>query len=202
MTPSDRHSAAFAQFDAANREDPHKEVYEGKEQPKEFVYSLHMTRWLDKLAPDASEALRLAARCQHICRWKIPRDTYPMTRTGYKQWRTDLAKYHAEKAGQILGDVGYEEEIIQRVQSLLQKENLKLDPETQLLEDVIGVVFVENYMEEFAQQHEEEKLLTILRKTWKKMSSRGHQAILNLELPAPVRELLEKALEAGTRPKE
>lgn len=190
----EKFTAAIDRFDEANKQDPNIEMYDGKECPKEWVYSMRMTQWLETLAPDASEALRLAARCQHIQRWTIPRSTYPDNRSGYKQWRADLAKFHAETAGKILAEVGYDEATINRVQSLLQKHNLKSDPETQTLEDVICVVFVENYLRGFAQQHEEEKLVTILRKTWKKMSPHGHEAILGLNLSPEARQLLDKAL--------
>jgi hypothetical protein len=194
--PSERLTLAFAKFDAANRDDPNRELYEGEQLAKELVYGWRMSQWLDKLAPDASESLQLAARCQHICRWTIPRDSYPMTRGGYKQWRADLAQFHAEKAGTLLQEAGYDAETIKRVQALVRKENLKTDPEMQLLEDVICIVFAENYLQTFAEKHQEDKLVAILRKTWKKMSPRGHQAILELDLPAASRRLLERALGA------
>lgn len=191
-----RFDEALARFDAANGEDPNKEVFEGIEHPKELLYARRMTAWLDELAPDASEALKLAARCQHIRRWAIARNTYPMDRHGYKQWRTTLAKYHAETAGKVLREVGYGEETIGRVQSLLRKERLKLDPETQLLEDVACLVFLENYFAGFAQQHDEDKLIGIVRKTWAKMSPQGHEAALKLNLPPEAVAIVKKALAA------
>lgn len=189
-----RFNEAIARFDTANARDPNKETVEGIECPKELLYARRMSAWLERLAPDASEALRLAARCQHIRRWTIPRSQYPMDRPGYKQWRTELAKFHARTAGEILEEVGYDQETIRRVQGLLRKERLKLDPETQLLEDVICLVFLENYFADFARQHDEEKLVGVLRKTWRKMSPRGHEAALTLELPANARGLVERAL--------
>ena len=117
-----------------------------------------------------------------------------MDRRGYLLWRATLARFHAEKAGEILRGVGYDEETIVRVQSLLRKEHLKKNPDTQTLEDVICLVFLENYFSDFAKQHEEEKLITILRKTWRKMSPRGHKAALQLDLSPADRALLEKAL--------
>jgi len=185
---------AIARFDAANAADPHREVSEGVESPKELLYAQRMTAWLDRLAPDASEALRLAARSQHIRRWTIPRNEYPMDRRGYLQWRTALGKFHAATAGEILREVGYQEETISRVQALIRKEGLKTDPEAQLLEDVICLVFLESYFAEFARQHDEEKLIGIVRKTWKKMSPRGHEAALTLELPPDLHRIVEKAL--------
>lgn len=194
VTDSARFAEAIARFDAANAQDPNKEIVDGVEYPKELLYAQRMSAWLERLAPTASEALQLAARCQHIRRWTIPRNEYPMDRAGYKQWRTTLAKFHAETAAEILKEVGYDEETIRRVQGFLRKERLKLDPETQLLEDVICLVFLENYFADFAQQHEQEKLVGVLRKTWRKMSPRGHQAALELTLPANARRLVERAL--------
>ena len=189
-----RFEKAIERFDAANTEDPNKEVYEGVEYPKELIYARRMTAWLERLVPDASEALRLAARCQHIRRWTIPRSDYPLDRRGYKRWRTNLAKYHAETAGAILKDVGYDDDTIGRVRTLLRKEGLKRDPEVQLLEDVICLVFLENYFSDFAKQHDEEKLINILRKTWKKMSPQGHQAALGLNFPGDLRRIVDMAL--------
>jgi hypothetical protein len=185
---------AIERFDAANREDPNRETFEGREQPKELLYARRMTRWLHRLAPDASEPLRLAARCQHLCRWMIPRSRYPLDRAGYHRWRSDLKNFHAAKAGEILREVGYDGETVARVQALVRKERLKADAETQTLEDVICLVFLESYFGEFARRHDEEKLITILRKTWKKMSPRGQEAALALDLPAAERALIEKAL--------
>ena len=193
---SERCKRAIERFDAANGEDPNRQVHEGREYPKELLYAERMTRWLERLEPDASEALRLAARAQHLRRWTIPRDRFPMDRDGYHRWRTALQHFHAERAGEILRSVGYEAETVARVQSLLRKENLKADPETQTLEDVACLVFLEDYFADFARQHDEAKLLTIIRKTWKKMSPRGRQAALALPLPAADRTLIEKALAA------
>jgi hypothetical protein len=194
---SDRFAAAIGKIDEANAADPNHEELEGQQQPKELVYSRRMTAWLERLSPDASEALRLAARGQHICRWTIPRDSYPMDRAGYLRWRNDCKRMHAEKLGDILREVGYDQATIERVQSLVLKERLKADPETQLLEDVVCLVFLENYFAEFARQHDEAKLIDIVRKTWKKMSPRGHEAALKLPLTDETRELVQKALTTG-----
>lgn len=193
-TGSERFRAAIERFDEANGEDPNKETHEGEEVPRELLYARRMTKWLERLEPDASEPLRLAARSQHICRWTIPRSDYPMDRRGYLLWRKTLAGFHAEKAGEILREVGYDEETIARVQSLLRKEHLKKNPDAQTLEDVICLVFLEDYLSDFAREHEEEKLINILRKTWKKMSPRGREAALKLDLSPADRALLEKAL--------
>jgi Domain of unknown function (DUF4202) len=192
-----RFEAAIERIDAANAEDPNLEVQERKSYPKEWLYSRRMTQALEQIEPDAPEVVRLAVRAQHICRWKIPRRDYPMDRDGYRKWRTDLGRFHAETAGNILRETGYDEPTIERVQSLLRKERLKADPDTQLLEDVICLVFLEYYAAEFVQEHDEPKLLNIFRRTWSKMSPRGRQAALELELPGPVGAIVAKALEPG-----
>jgi len=191
---SSRFQEAIARFDVANAEDPNRETWQGRESPRELLYAQRMTEWLERLAPDASEALRLAARSQHIRRWTIPRADYPEGRKGYHQWRTTLAGFHAEEAGGILRDVGYGEETVARVQSLLRKEKLRSDPEAQLLEDVICLVFLEHYFLDFSKGHGEEKVIDILRRTWRKMSPRGQKAALEMELPAEASALVQKAL--------
>lgn len=194
MIDRSRFESALREIDAENAADPNREEVDGGFQPKELVYSRRMSDWLERLAPDAPEAVRLAARAQHIRRWEIPRASYPMDRPGYYRWRTDLGKFHAETTGRILKDVGYDEATVARVQSLLRKERLKADPDAQLLEDVICLVFLENYFAPFAERHEEAKLIGILRRTWAKMSARGQAAALRLKLPPEKRQLIEKAL--------
>ncbi len=185
---------AIRRFDAANAEDPNREVSEGVTYPKALLYAKRMTAWLDRLEPSASEPLRLAVRCQHICRWTIPRNRYAEGRQGYKPWRTTRATFHADVAGKILAQVGYDGDSIRRVQALLRKERLKADPETQSLEDVVCLVFLDSYAATFAEQHSEKKLIGIIRKTWKKMSPRGHQAALALNLPPHLKGIIDKAL--------
>ncbi len=190
----ERFKSAIRRFDTANAEDPHVEVVDGVSYPKELLYAQRMSTWLDRFAPDASEALQLAARCQHIRRWMIPRQDYPMDRRGYLQWRTALAKFHAETAAEILRAVGYEEATIGRVQSLLRKEGLKRDPEVQCLEDVICLVFLESYCADFAKHQDSAKMLPIIRKSWEKMSPHGREIARTLALPREVQQLVETAL--------
>jgi len=185
---------AISLIDLANAVDPNLDWFDGQEHPKELLYSQRMTSGLEKLEPTASEALRLAARGQHLCRWTIPRDSYPLDRAGYHRWRSDCQQMHAKKLADILRSVGYDETTIGRVQSLVRKELMKLDSEAQLLEDVVCLVFLENYFAEFAREHDEPKLIEIVRKTWKKMSDRGHQAALTLPLSDDCRRIVEKAL--------
>jgi hypothetical protein len=202
----ERFSRALARFDAANAEDPNPETVEGQAQPKELVYGRRLSAMLARFSPQASEALQLAARCQHIRRWEIPRNEYPQTTIGYKQWRTRLKKFHADTAGAILEDVGYDADTIRQVQSLLRKEGLKTNPETQTLEDVVDLVFLEHYLEDFVAKHGhqgEEKMADILRKTWKKMSPEGHAAALDLiKIPEKLAPFVLKAVASASEPEQ
>ena len=190
------YQTAIGLIDAANAEDPNCEFSEedNENHPKELLYSQRMIDVLNRISPDASVPLRLAVRAQHIQRWKIPRAEYPRDRAGYRLWRSDLGKFHADKTASILRAAGYSEKIIDRVKKLLCKERLKTDPDCQLLEDVICVVFVEYYLSDFSQKHDEAKLLNILRKTWIKMSSKGHQEVFRLNLAPHLKDLLSRAL--------
>lgn len=194
MSKSEKLQNAFQLFDAANQQDPNTEIFNGKAYPKELLYAKRMTEQLNEFAPEASEALQLTARCQHICRWEIPRQSYDMNREGYLRWRQDLKKFHAEKAEAILKKVGYPEETIHKVKFLLQKKQLKKNEETQTLEDVICLVFLAYYFEPFANKHPEEKTIDILQKTWRKMSEKGHEAALKLPLSKNALHLISKAL--------
>jgi len=185
----------LAEFDAFNSQDPNIEIVDGKETPKELIYSQRMTKQLHKFLPNASEALQLAVRSQHICRWKIPRSDYPMDRQGYKKWRLDLALFHGETAGEIMAENGYDEQFVQRVKDLLLKRSLKRDDEVQALEDVVCLVFLEFYLDDFATKHDEAKLIDIIQKTWNKMSEEGHAAALKLPLSNAMLSLVTKALQ-------
>lgn len=190
----DRFSDAVERIDAANGADPESEEVDGRLVPKALLYGRRMSACLEDLAPDASEALRLAVRCQHIQRWKIPRSEFPVGRLGYRQWRTELAWYHAQTAGSILRDVGYDDGLVERVQSLVRKERYKADPEAQTLEDVACLVFLRYYLPAFAEKQTEEKLVDILAKTWKKMSDAGRAAARGVELSPALRSLLDRAV--------
>ncbi|TLP75714.1 DUF4202 domain-containing protein [Maribacter sp. ACAM166] len=185
---------AFQQFDAANKQDPYTEIFEGKTYPKEVLYSIRMTECLNEFHPTASEILRITVRCQHICRWEIARASYDMNREGYLRWRQDLKTFHAKKASLILQDVGYSQDTIDNVCFLLEKKQLKKNEETQCLEDVICLVFLQYYFESFALKHPEDKTIGILQKTWRKMSVKGQEAALKLPLSKYALNLVTKAL--------
>ncbi|MEL6945572.1 MAG: DUF4202 domain-containing protein, partial [Bacteroidota bacterium] len=159
------------------------------------LYAQRMTERLNKFLPTASEALQLAARSQHICRWEIPRADYPLGRKGYNQWRAALKDLHAEKAAGILERLDYDAETINRVKFLIKKRQLKRDAETQALEDVICLVFLDYYFLPFADKHTDEKVIDILQKTWRKMSEKGQSAALKLSFDEKAMKLIQGALE-------
>ena len=190
---STRFAEALRRFDAENARDPKRIEVEGVSQPYELVYSQWLTEWVLRLQPEASEALRLAARCQHLCRWEIPRNSYEMTREGYLRWREDLKKYHAARAAEILREVGYPEEIIARVNALNLKENRTSDSECQTLEDALCLVTLEQQLEELIAKTPPEKMVGILQKTWRKMSEAARERALQLPLSARALELCRAA---------
>jgi len=199
MIDIERFDRAIARVDAANADDPNRASVAGHERPEELLYAERLTAMLARFAPDAAEALRLAARCQHIQRWKIPRSDYPMTRAGYHQWRTRLREFHADLAATILRDAGYDDTMIVRVRSLIRKVAIKADLEAQALEDVVALVFLESYLDDFVARHgdyDEAKFTDILTKTAKKMSVRGREAALTMiALPAALEPVVRRAME-------
>ena len=190
---NDKLSIAFKAFDAYNEKDPNTETSNGKSSPKELLYAVRMSEQLNRFAPDAPEYIKLAARCQHIGRWEIPRNKYPMDKKGYLQWRNTLKQHHATLAQKILSESGYDESTIDIVKFLLLKKQLHTNPDTQLLEDIICLVFVEYYLEDFANKHEDEKVVDILHKTLKKMSPRAINEAVGLVRSEKIKSLLEKA---------
>jgi hypothetical protein len=194
-------AAAAARFEAAHRDDPRAVARDGEALPHAVVYHRALVAWLARLAPDAPEAVQLAARCQHLRRWTRPRADYPEGRAGYKRWRSDLARFHAAEAGAILAASGYGPAMITRVGELLTKRRLASDPDVQLLEDAICLVFLDTELADFAAKHDDDKLVDIVRKTWAKMTPRGHAAALALaeRLPERERSVLARAL-AGADP--
>lgn len=194
------YQSAIEAFDKANAEDPNIEIFNGKEYPKELLYAMRMTEMLEIYLPEASETLKLSVRAQHIQRWKTPRSNYPMDRQGYLQWRSGLYKFHAETAGNFMKSVGYDDECIERVQANIGKKGLKVKPETQLTEDVAGLVFIQYYMFAFASSHpeyDEAKWIQIIKKTWQKMSPRAHEFALagKIQLPEALVPLILKAIQ-------
>jgi len=199
MSSQEKYARAVSLIDAANSEDPNQESADGKSWPKELLYSHRMSEMLARYAPDADDAMQLAIRAQHIQRWKSARSDFPEGRQGYLQWRTGLYKFHAETAGALLSEAGYDEAFVERVKQAVGKRALKVSKDTQLLEDVTDLVFIEHYMLAFAEKHpeyDEAKWIDIIRKTWKKMSENAREFALSgsIRLPEPLVPLIQKAV--------
>lgn len=181
-------------IDAANADDPHRLLVGGVERPKEQVHAEMVSAWIERLVPDAGEALRLAARAHHLRRWTIPRSSYPSGRAGYLRWRRALHEQHARETGAILESVGYDEATIERVGDIVRKRGLGRDAEVQALEDALCLVFIETQLTELAQRVEDDKMIDIIRKTRAKMSDRAVELALALPLGSGARDLVERAL--------
>ena len=192
-----RFAAAILRFDDENSRDPNVAIVDGLPQPRELVYARWLSDWVVRLDLNASEALRLAARCQHLCRWRIPRSDFPMTRPGYLQWREALKKLHAQKAGEILFEVGYPEDMVRRVQELNLKKLFPHDPESRVLEDALCLVFLERQLAELARKTSDDKVINALQKSWKKMTPRARQEALKLSYCPREKTLLARALGAN-----
>lgn len=195
----DMFNTAKALIDAANSEDPNKELSEGKSWPKERLYSHRMSNMLERFAPDVDEVMKLAISAQHIQRWKSPRDAYSMDKKGYYQWRTQLYQFHADTVCALMKQAGYADEQLERVNQAVAKKSLKTNADTQLVEDIAALVFIEYYMQAFADNHpeyDEVKWLSIILRTWNKMSDAGKKFALSgqLKLPKPLVPLIEKAI--------
>jgi hypothetical protein len=184
----------FAAIDAVNAEDPHMIEVDGRQVPAELVYGRRITETLHRMVADPSEPMRIAARGQHIGRWRLARKSYPEGRAGYLAWRRQQRVNQAEKLGQIMATEGYGADDIARVGTLIRKENMLADAEVQLFEDVICVMFFEHYLGDFVSRVEEEKLADILIKTWGRMSPPGRRYALMLDLPDIVTRLMQREL--------
>ena len=191
------YEAVIAELDALNAADPRLEAIADTPRPRELVYAERMTECLARIYPDASENLQIAARAQHVCRWQILRSDYPVGREGYNAWRAACRQHHATLAAAIMRRHGYSADHVQQVVKMLKKEDLKRNSESQALENVSAVVFVEFYMDAFAAKHPEyddQKLAGIVRKTLRKMDTRGHAAVLKLPLTSRATQIVDLAL--------
>ena len=190
---SERLTKVIERIDALNSADPNQELVDGLPHPRELGYSQRLTDWVLRLKPDASEALRIAARGQHIRRWTIPRARYEMNRRGYLRWRETLKAFHAEQVAQLMQEAGYPEDMIQRVRAIMSKRRFEDDSETQTLEDALCLVFLETQFDELRQKTPDEKMRDIVVKTWQKMGDKGRAEALKLKLPDEVRAWIAQA---------
>ncbi|MEX3007833.1 DUF4202 domain-containing protein [Hoeflea sp. TYP-13] len=182
----------YSAIDAANSADPTLEHDENAELPAALLYGHRMSAELERIAHGASEHLKIAARGQHIERWKMPRNSYPEGRAGYLTWRKAQAAFHAQRVAEIMAGAGYDRNDRDRVEQLLRKEGIKRDAEVQMLEDVACLVFLKWYFKEFSEGHETEKILRIVSKTARKMSAEGRARVLaEFELPPELRAAVD-----------
>jgi hypothetical protein len=196
-SPEARLSDVFAEIDTVNAKDPGHVLVDGRQTPANLIYGRRMSAELDAFCPHASEALKIAARGQHIERWIIPRSAYPMDRPGYHAWRNALRDHHALRLAEILGSFEFDADAISRVQAIVRKERLRLDPEVQTLEDVICLVFLKFELDAFASKlkNDDIRLGDILAKTWRKMSACGQEAALAIPPPPAIVAALQAGLE-------
>jgi hypothetical protein len=183
-------------IDAAHSADPHRAA-DGR--AAEQLYADHLEAWVQRLVPDASALLRLAARCQHLERWSVPRASFPMDRPGYLTWRKSLYTKQAERARDLLLQAGVSSREAGEVAIWVSKTGLRINPGTQALEDAAVLVFLENEISAFAAQHAEyprEKFVEILQKSWRKMSPRAQEFARGLPLPPQIAALVHEALGA------
>jgi hypothetical protein len=191
---ADRFERAVAAIDAANADDPHRLLVRGVERPKELAHAELVSEWVEKLRPDASEELRLAARAHHVRRWEVPRDSYPQGRSGYLRWRRALHDLHARVVGEILAGAGYDSEQVERVQAIVRKRNLAHDPDVQALEDALCLVFLETQFDALAARLEPDKMDEVVEKTVAKMSDEGKRLAFTLELDDDERAALARVV--------
>ena len=193
-----RLDAAIAAIDAANADDPHTIVVAGKVRPKEQAHAELMTAWVRRLDPDASEAQLLAARAHHLRRWSIPRAEYPEGRAGYLQWRTALGRQHAEQVAGILGQVGYDDATVARVQDIIRKRRLRHDDAVQTHEDALCLVFLETQFDDLLVKLGRDKTVDVVAKTLAKMSEAGKATAAELALAPELHAVLADAVSAAT----
>ena len=188
----------LARIDALNAQDPTQESVGGTATPRELAYAQRLTEWVLRLKPDASAALRIAARGQHVQRWTIPRSRYPMDRRGYLRWRETLKTFHADTVAGLMGDAGYPDEAIAQVRRLITKKDLGRDPETQALEDALCLIFFEAQFADLRRKAAPGTMDDALRKMWRKMSPQARALALELPLAEAERRCLRHAVGDST----
>jgi hypothetical protein len=191
---SSQFDAAITLIDEANGQDPKMISADGGQYPAELIYSRRMSETLTRIYPQASVELQLAVRAQHLKRWTLPRSDFPMDRKGYHAWRNAAKDMHANQAGEMMAEAGFDAEKIARVQSLVLKQGIKRDDDAQALEDVACLVFLEHYFSAFAMKHDHDKIIGIVQKTWNKMSEHGQAEALKLPMDESQSQLVQEAL--------
>jgi hypothetical protein len=178
----------------AHLQDPNLDTWNNEIYPAEWLYIQRITERMEVYQPEASPELIIAANCQHLCRWEIGRKTFPEGRAGYYQWRNFLSEYQFQKAREIILKAGFDEEFADRVKAIVKKENIFTHAESQTLEDVVCLVFMEFYLDEFIRGKSELDMSTIIQKTWKKMSEKGHQEAMKINYTDGTLAVIKQAL--------
>lgn len=184
---------ACAAIDGANATDPHKDA-DGRADA--LRYADDISRWVQRLIAEPSPALLIAARGQHLERWVIPRASFPDGKPGYFRWRKAVQARQGERVRELLHGL-VDESRIERVATLVAKAAPAGDPEAQALEDAACLVFLEQEIAGFAAAHGDytaDQYITILRKTWVKMSPQAQELALGLHLDEPFAGLVKAAL--------
>ena len=190
----DRLTAVIDAIDRANNEDPSSLDFAGASHPLALIEGARAQVWVETLRPDASDPLRLAARAHHIRRWEHPRDRFPRTRAGYREWREGLYEFHGGALGELMRAAGYPEDDVQAAAAVMRKRGIKADPDVQSYEDAVSLAFLELRLVDFAPSVNDDQLMNALRRTWRKMSDAGHAAALSLELSAEATAIVQRAL--------
>lgn len=181
-------------IDNINKKDINTTTVDGVAHPKELLYGQYMSACLNQYWPNANDNLKIAVRAQHIKRWHLKRAEYPTGKAGYLTWRKELGIFHAATTKALMLDNGYSEDEAEKTASIIRKEKLKSNQDSQTLEDVACLVFLQYYFDDFAAKHTQEKIIRIVQLTWRKMSEQGHNIALTLSLPDHLATLVNKAL--------
>jgi hypothetical protein len=190
----ERFDRAVARFLEQNSRDPNVVMVDGVPQPKELVAAKRLAQWIEKLDPAGSEALHLAAYCQHLRRWEIARGDFDAGRIGYLKWRKTLGRFHADEAARVLREVGYDESTVEAVKQINMKLALQTNPDCATMEDALCLSFLEHEFAEFSAKHPDEKVVDIVAKTWKKMTAKAHAVALTLPFDERSSTLIKQAL--------
>lgn len=186
---------AIQKLSEAHLLDPNLQTWNEAVFPAEWLYIQRITNRLESFCLAASEGLKLAAHCQHLYRWEVERNTFPEGRIGYYKWRNYLSEYQAMKAREILLEAGYDTDMAEQVKAIVKKENIQSNAEAQTLEDVVCLVFMEFYLDEFIRDKSELNMTTIIRKTWDKMSEKGHEEALKINFQDSTFQIVKRALD-------
>ncbi len=189
-----RLSKSLIAIDDINRQDPNQVLINDVETPVELIYGERMSLCLNEYWPDANEYLQIAVRAQHIKRWHLKRVDFPANKAGYFKWRQSLGRFHAELAKSLMLENGYTEEEGEITANIVKKTKIKSNDDSQTLEDVACLVFLTYHFDAFAAKHSEERIVSIVQKTWGKMSDKGHSIALSLTLPDHLAAIVGKAL--------